>query len=41
LLGFGTNYFFYFVGLWAQPPTWRTRVSLFVWVNSLDLSGMW
>jgi hypothetical protein len=24
----------------AQPPTWRTRVSLFVWVITLDLSGM-
>ena len=24
----------------AQPPTWRTRVSLFVWVISFDLSGM-
>jgi hypothetical protein len=24
----------------AQPPTWRTRVSLFVWVIILDLSGM-
>ena len=24
----------------AQPPTWRTRVSLFVWVTTLDLSGM-
>jgi hypothetical protein len=39
LLGFGTNYF-YGVGLSAQPPTWRTRVSLFVWVITLDLSGM-
>ena len=25
----------------AQPPTWRTRVSLFVWVNTFDLSGTW
>jgi hypothetical protein len=24
----------------AQPPTWRTRVSLFIWVIALDLSGM-
>jgi hypothetical protein len=24
----------------AQPPTWGTRVSLFVWVITLDLSGM-
>jgi hypothetical protein len=24
----------------AQPPTWRTRVSLFVWLLPLDLSGM-
>jgi hypothetical protein len=24
----------------AQPPTWRTRLSLFVWVITLDLSGM-
>jgi hypothetical protein len=23
-----------------QTPTWRTRVSLFVWVFTLDLSGM-
>jgi hypothetical protein len=42
LLGFGTNYF-YGVGLSAPlptPPTWRTRVSLFVWVITLDLSGI-
>ena len=25
----------------AQPPTWRTRVSLLVWVITFDLSGMW
>ena len=25
----------------AQPPTWRTRVSLFVWVITCDLSGTW
>jgi hypothetical protein len=24
----------------AKPPHWRTRVSLFVWVITLDLSGM-
>jgi hypothetical protein len=24
----------------AQPPTWRTRVSLFVWNFTLDLSGL-
>ena len=24
----------------AQPPTWRTGVSVFVWVITLDLSGM-
>jgi hypothetical protein len=24
----------------AQPPTWRARVSLFVWVITLDQSGM-
>jgi hypothetical protein len=24
----------------AQPPTWRTRVSLFVWVIIFDLSCM-
>ena len=24
----------------TQSPTWRTRVSLFVWVITLDLSGM-
>jgi hypothetical protein len=23
-----------------QPPTWRTRVSLFVWVITFNLSGM-
>ena len=32
--------FFYGVGLASQPPTQRTRVSLFVWVITLDLSGM-
>ena len=29
------------VSLTPNPPTWRTRVSLFVWVITLDLSGMW
>jgi len=24
----------------AQPPTWRTRISLFVWVITFDLTGM-
>jgi hypothetical protein len=24
----------------AQPPTWRARVSLFVWIVTFDLSGM-
>jgi hypothetical protein len=24
----------------AQPPTWRTRVSPFVWLLPLDLFGM-
>jgi hypothetical protein len=24
----------------AQPPTWRARVSLFVWIITFDLSGM-
>ena len=38
------NSIFFFTG-WgcyphAQPPTWRARVSLFVWVITLDLSGM-
>ena len=42
LLGFGKNCF-YCVELSAptpNPPTWRTRVSLFVWVITIDLSGM-
>ena len=34
----------FFSGWWGagpstQPPTWRTSVSLFVWVLSFDLSG--
>ena len=39
-LGFLT--LFYGVGVYphAQPPTWRTRVSLLVWVIILDLSGV-
>jgi hypothetical protein len=24
----------------AKPPTWRTRVSLFVYIMTFDLSGM-
>ena len=24
----------------AQPPTWNTRVSHFIWVSTLDLSSM-
>jgi hypothetical protein len=24
-----------------QPPTWRTRVPLLVWVTTFDLSGTW
>jgi hypothetical protein len=24
----------------AQPPTWRTRVSLLAWINPFDLSGL-
>jgi ABC-type transport system involved in cytochrome c biogenesis permease subunit len=24
----------------VQPPTWRTRVSLLVWIIPFDLSGM-
>jgi hypothetical protein len=41
-LGFGTNYFFTVWGCQphAKPPTSRTRVSIFVWVIPLDLSGM-
>jgi hypothetical protein len=42
LLGFWTGWYFMVWGCepHAQPPTWRTRVSLFVWVITLDLSGM-
>jgi hypothetical protein len=41
-LRFSQYKFFYGVGLhpYAQPPTWRTRVSLFVWVITFDLSGL-
>jgi hypothetical protein len=40
LLGFVTTIF----TVWgfqpqAQPPTWRTRVRLLVWVSTFDLSG--
>jgi hypothetical protein len=30
------------LGSWlsAQPPTWRARVTLFVWLLPFDLSGM-
>ena len=28
------------MSLKLQPPTWRTRVSLFVWVITLDLFSM-
>jgi hypothetical protein len=40
---FSTNIFFTGWGFQphAQPPTWRTRVSLFVWVITFDLSGKW
>jgi hypothetical protein len=31
---------FYGVRLLASRPTWRTRVSLFVWLLPLDLSGI-
>ena len=38
---FSTEHF-YVVGFSAprQPPTWRTTVSIFVWVITLDLPGM-
>jgi hypothetical protein len=41
-LRFSQHTFFYGMGLQphAQPPTWRTRLSLFVWVITFDLSGM-
>ena len=34
--------FFLGRGCWpcAQPPTWRARVSLFVWLLPFDLSGL-
>lgn len=28
------------VSLTPQPPTWRTRMSLFVWVITFDLSDV-
>jgi hypothetical protein len=42
LLRFRNNIFFMGWGCWphAQRPTWGARVSLFVWVITLDLSGM-
>jgi hypothetical protein len=39
-LRFANKSKFYGVGLSAQPPTWRTGVSLFVRVIIFDLSGM-
>ena len=41
-LRFSEHRFFSRVGSYphAQPPTWRTRVSLFVWVITFDLSGL-
>jgi hypothetical protein len=40
--GFETFIFFTMRGRQplAQPPTWRARVSLLVWVIPFDLSGM-
>ena len=43
-LRFSEHSFFFFSG-WGrhphtQPPTWRTRVSLFVWAITFDLSGL-
>ena len=41
--GFVTIFFFLqgeVVSLMPNPPTWRARVSLFVWVITLDLSGI-
>jgi hypothetical protein len=43
LAGFLTISLFYgdaVVNPMPQPPTWRTRVSLFVWVITFDLSSM-
>jgi len=41
-LRFPERKFFSGVGSYshAQPPTWRTRVSLFIWVITFDLSGL-
>jgi hypothetical protein len=42
IVAFRNKLFFYGVGFQphVHPPTWRTRVSLLVWVTPLDLSGM-
>jgi hypothetical protein len=43
IIGFLTILLFYgdvVVSPMPQPPIWRTRVSLFVWVITLVLSGM-
>jgi hypothetical protein len=43
ITGFLTILLFYGDGVVSpmpQHPTWRTRVSLFVWVITFDLSGM-
>jgi hypothetical protein len=43
IIGFLTILLFYGDGVVSpmpQPPTWRTRVSLLVWVIIFDLSGM-
>jgi hypothetical protein len=43
IIGFLTILLFYGDGVVSpipQPPTWRTSVSLFVWVITFDLSGM-
>jgi hypothetical protein len=39
---FSSIRFFLGRGCWpcAQPPTWRARVSLFVWLLPFDLSGL-
>jgi hypothetical protein len=42
ILGFETFVFFMVRGRQplAQPPTWRTRVSLLVWIIPFNLSGL-
>jgi hypothetical protein len=43
IIGFVTTLLFYGDGVVSpmpQPSSWRTRVSLFVWVITFDLSGM-